>query len=247
MVLHQPHVGAAGPQLTGSRPSGTAVTDPEVGRPVPTTAESLPGPLVVGLDLLTDRERHADDLALACAAALQAGGGRDLTVGTHWAARGEHRHVALVLQVHGLDAAHAAAALTAVTPGLSADATGLTSGGTGLLVGEQFRGAEDLQGVLEEAVRAQRTGTGGRAVVFPGSRDLVGTTTVADVLQCSAIDRVQVLGAAVAAPQTVLVTRDFVRPRWTGGELVLHAQPAAGGVLVPFESPDPTPCCAAHA
>ncbi|MEU7298253.1 hypothetical protein AB0A76_34535 [Streptomyces exfoliatus] len=30
------------------------------------------------------------------------------------------------------------------------------------------------------------------------------------------------------------------------GELVLAAMPAAGGVLVPFEMPDPTPSCADH-
>jgi hypothetical protein len=28
---------------------------------------------------------------------------------------------------------------------------------------------------------------------------------------------------------------------------VLHVQPGAGGTLVPFEVPTPTPCCAAHA
>jgi hypothetical protein len=30
------------------------------------------------------------------------------------------------------------------------------------------------------------------------------------------------------------------------GELVLTAMPAAGDRLVPFETPDRTPCCAAH-
>lgn len=91
-----------------------------------------------------------------------------------------------------------------------------------------------------------RDRSSGRAVVFPGSTTLVGTLTVADVLADTRIDRVRVLGAAEADPGTLLLTRGFVRPRWTNGELVLHVQPAIGGVLVPFETPDPTPCCAAH-
>ncbi|MFE9727753.1 hypothetical protein ACFYQ5_30350 [Streptomyces sp. NPDC005794] len=43
-----------------------------------------------------------------------------------------------------------------------------------------------------------------------------------------------------------MVTREFVRPQWRDGELVLAAMPAVGGTLVPFEVPDPTPCCADH-
>lgn len=42
------------------------------------------------------------------------------------------------------------------------------------------------------------------------------------------------------------MTRDHVRPQWQDGELVLTLMPAVGGVLVPFEVPDPTPCCADH-
>ncbi|MGC0429432.1 hypothetical protein RKD32_005787 [Streptomyces sp. SAI-195] len=48
------------------------------------------------------------------------------------------------------------------------------------------------------------------------------------------------------APDTRLVTRDHVRPHWQDGRLVLAAMPAVGGTLVPFEDPDPTPCCADH-
>ncbi|MFI9759931.1 hypothetical protein ACIHFB_18520 [Streptomyces sp. NPDC051963] len=87
----------------------------------------------------------------------------------------------------------------------------------------------------------------GRAVVYPGVSSLTGTLTVAQVLARSAIDRVTVLGAAgQPAPDARLVTQDHVRPQWTDGELVLTAMPAVGGVLVPFEVPDPTPCCADH-
>jgi hypothetical protein len=87
----------------------------------------------------------------------------------------------------------------------------------------------------------------GRAVLYPGMSQLTGTLTVAEVVSASAIDRVEVLGApGETAPEQRLLTRDFVRPQWRDGELILTAMPAAGGVLVPFEVPDPTPCCADH-
>jgi hypothetical protein len=87
----------------------------------------------------------------------------------------------------------------------------------------------------------------GRAVLFPGAAALTGTTTVGEVRMASAIDRVTVLGTAEPpGSDTVLLTRDHVRPQWQDGALVLVCMPAAGGTLVPFEVPDPTPCCADH-
>ncbi|MCX5413392.1 hypothetical protein [Streptomyces sp. NBC_00059] len=87
----------------------------------------------------------------------------------------------------------------------------------------------------------------GRAVLYPGAAALTGTLTVAELVSRSAIRRVQVLGTADRPdPATPLVTREFVRPHWRDGELVLAAMPAVGGTLVPFEVPDPTPCCADH-
>ncbi|CAM5515197.1 hypothetical protein [Streptomyces aurantiogriseus] len=87
----------------------------------------------------------------------------------------------------------------------------------------------------------------GRAVLYPGADALRGTVTVAEMLSVSAIDRVTVLGAVGPPdPGARLVTRDHVRPQWQDRELVLTAMPAAGGTLVPFEVPDPTPCCADH-
>ncbi|MGI8590955.1 MAG: hypothetical protein ACR2M5_08200 [Nakamurella sp.] len=38
----------------------------------------------------------------------------------------------------------------------------------------------------------------------------------------------------------------LLSPRWESGQLVLHVQPAVGGIWVPFETPNPTPCCAIH-
>ncbi|MEU9734410.1 hypothetical protein [Streptomyces sp. NPDC048002] len=87
----------------------------------------------------------------------------------------------------------------------------------------------------------------GRAVAFPGSAALTGTLTVAELLARSAIDRVTVLGAAGPPDATArLATREHVRPHWQSGTLVLTAMPAAAGTLVPFEVPEPTPCCADH-
>lgn len=87
----------------------------------------------------------------------------------------------------------------------------------------------------------------GRAVAYPGSAALTGTLTIAELLAGSAIDRVTVLGAPdPPPPASRLMTRSHVRPHFQSGELVLSAMPAVGGVLVPFEVPDPTPCCADH-
>ncbi|MFE4052133.1 hypothetical protein [Streptomyces sp. YIM B13518] len=87
----------------------------------------------------------------------------------------------------------------------------------------------------------------GRAVLYPGVSTLTGTLTVAELLAGSAIARVTVLGTPEPpGPDTRVVTRDHVRPQWQRDELVLAATPALGGTLVPFEAPDPTPCCADH-
>ncbi|MFE5814562.1 hypothetical protein ACFQ6S_14315 [Streptomyces sp. NPDC056479] len=87
----------------------------------------------------------------------------------------------------------------------------------------------------------------GRAVLYPGVTALTGTLTIAEVLSRSAIDRVTVLGTpGQPAPDALLMTGDHMRPTWQDSELVLTTMPAVGGTLVPFEVPDPTPCCADH-
>ncbi|MFF1322038.1 hypothetical protein ACFVZZ_21790, partial [Streptomyces chartreusis] len=87
----------------------------------------------------------------------------------------------------------------------------------------------------------------GRAVLYPGVSTLTGTLTVAEVLSRSAIDRVTVLGTpGRPSPDALLMTADHMRPTWQNTELVLTAMPAVGGTLVPFEVPEPTPCCADH-
>jgi hypothetical protein len=89
--------------------------------------------------------------------------------------------------------------------------------------------------------------SGGRSVRFPGWAGIVGSPTVAEVLATTAIDRLEVLGGAAANPADVLRSRDFVRPLWRHGELVLPVLPAGAGAVAPFEVPNPTPCCGEHA
>ncbi|MGN9783333.1 hypothetical protein ACTMTF_18000 [Nonomuraea sp. ZG12] len=86
----------------------------------------------------------------------------------------------------------------------------------------------------------------GRAVLYPGVERLVGTLTVGEVTALSAIERVTRLGGPPPEAETVLETRDFVRPHWQDGVLTLVTMPVAGGRVAPFEVPDPTPCCADH-
>lgn len=93
---------------------------------------------------------------------------------------------------------------------------------------------------------AHRERVGGRAFTFPGSDELTGVTTVGAVLSAGVITRVVALGGSQPDASTPLDTQDFVRPHYIGGELVLRVRPAAGGTLVPFEQPTPTPCCADH-
>jgi len=88
----------------------------------------------------------------------------------------------------------------------------------------------------------------GRAFLFPGVERLTGALTVAELLACSAIERVLVLGVTgEPQPGTLIDTRDFVRPQWMNGRLTLVCTPAARGRIAPFEVPNPTPCCANHA
>jgi hypothetical protein len=70
--------------------------------------------------------------------------------------------------------------------------------------------------------------------------------SVGDILTRSGIERVVVLGGAAPGIDTLVDTRDFVRPQWKDGLLTLMATPAPGGHIAPFEVPNPTPCCADH-
>lgn len=194
--------------------------------------------LVAGIDLLIPRERDADHHVLGMVATLRRCGATAITAATHWARVGTLRHVSLSVE------------LTGIVPNAlwrSLTETAARSGGaSGVLLDARYSGEPELRCVLETTVTAHVSRTSGRVVSFPGSHALVGTLTVADVVARSAIDRVQILGGDAAPAASLLVTRDFVRPRWSGGLLLLDVQPAVAGTLVPFETPTPTPCCASH-
>ena len=104
--------------------------------------------------------------------------------------------------------------------------------------------AEGLAGA-REAAQAHATRTAGRAVVFPGQDLLVGEVPVAEVVERTAVEAVQSLHGDYA-DDAVLVTGGFVRPVFRDGRLVVlvgHADPRR---LLPWELPNPTPCCADH-
>lgn len=105
---------------------------------------------------------------------------------------------------------------------------------------------QPLAGPAEQARAEHVAGRSGRASHFPGRDALRGTLTVADLVAASAIDTVVVLGAPPPGPDTVVDTRDFVRPQWRDGRLTLVTTPASDGRIAPFEVPHPTPCCATH-
>ena len=85
-----------------------------------------------------------------------------------------------------------------------------------------------------------------RLFVFPGHAGLSGTLAVADVLLLSGIDEVRGLAGTTPSLDDLLDTQGFVRPRSQVGRLVLTVRPAENDRFVPFEQPNPTPCCADH-
>jgi len=86
----------------------------------------------------------------------------------------------------------------------------------------------------------------GRAFVFPGMAGLDRVVTVATLLSESAVDDVIGMGGVIARATDRLDTQNHLRPEFTAGRLVLRVRPSVGVELVPFEQPNPTPCCASH-
>lgn len=127
------------------------------------------------------------------------------------------------------------------------------AGGAVLVTAESRAGAVEVVGgglatsAGEDLAALHRERRGGRVFRFPGLDALTGTTTVAEVLQDTAIDDVVMVGhREPLTPDAVLDTQDFVRPHFRDGRLVLVVRPAADGVVTPFEQPNPTPCCTNH-
>ena len=210
---------------------------PGSSRGTATGAGSLLAP-VAALDVLSLSLREADAVAHALVHELHDLGGFDVEIATHVSHSGSLPHHVVTVSVDGLTDHEVHDVLHSV--GLGFDVSGV-------LVDELFDGPPELYDGIEAAVVEHEERTGGRVVVFPGDHLLVGTLTVGQALESSALDRIALITGAEADRETALVTRSFVRPLWERGELVLHTQPAVGGTLVPFETPFPTPCCADHA
>ncbi|MFJ6833693.1 hypothetical protein [Streptomyces sp. NPDC091209] len=198
---------------------------------------------VVGVDTgHTGALREADHLLLALAAEL---GLKDHVLGcTHHVRDGRRPHTALSFAVPSERAARA------IRQRLTEKGSG-PDAGPGVLLGVAFggepHGPDELAAGAAHAAAEHTARTGGRAVLYPGADAVTGVMTVARLLEVSAVDQVTVLGSPEGPdPEAKLVTREHVRPEWRDGRLVLAAMPAAGGTLVPFEVPDPTPCCADH-
>lgn len=85
-----------------------------------------------------------------------------------------------------------------------------------------------------------------RLFAFPGRDNLVGTLAVSDVILLSAIDDVRGLAGSIPSADVRIDTHSFVRPRLQDGRLVLTVRPAEVDGLVPFEQPNPNPCCTDH-
>ena len=85
-----------------------------------------------------------------------------------------------------------------------------------------------------------------RLFVFPGHAGLAGTMTVAELLLVSGIDEVRGLAGTTPSLDDLVDTQEFVRPRRQEGRLVLTVRPADDDRYVPFEQPNPTPCCSDH-
>jgi len=196
--------------------------------------------LVAGVNLLTPTEPEADVVLHRLALQLAARGIANPTLGTHRAQSTDGVHIALSVEIPDIGPVQVWALLQELLPAPQ-------HGSRGISVGDRRSGPTDLQVGAASAAAEHSTRSGGRAAHFPGIDRLTGALTVREVLARSGIERVAVLAGADAEPDTILQTRDFVRPRWIAGQLVLPVQQGPGGTLLPFEVPNPTPCCADHA
>ncbi len=159
---------------------------------------------------------------------------------TRWRTTGEAEHALLSTAREDVDSActHFAASVSAVLVTVEA-------GGVVDVLGGAGSGAHEAD---VERVRALHTGRrGGRLFVFPGCADLVGRMTVGELRGASAVDEVVMIGQRELVPDDQEIdTQGYVRPELADGVARLLVRPAAGGLVIPFEQANPTPCCADH-
>jgi hypothetical protein len=116
----------------------------------------------------------------------------------------------------------------------------------GVVAGDVSFGPDEQTVAASKAAMTHQRRDSGRVILFPGCADMVGVVSASELLSRSAIDALNAIGAGPISDADLIDTRGFVRPHWNDGVLTLDLMPAVGGVLVPFEVPNPTPCCADH-
>lgn len=205
--------------------------------------------VVVGIDLGIGDELDAEAILTALHAELAADW-PGLWIGTYAVSAPGGRHAAFAVELPMESPPDEALALETVSSALTRALAHHAHDGDRwhtaiLVVGTTATADEDQAAGARAAIAAHRTRESGRLVVYPGVERLVAEVTAGDIRATAIDDLVSLCGRPVG-DDTVVITRDFVRPRWAAGRLVLHVQPGPGGCLVPFEEPYPHRCCAAH-
>jgi hypothetical protein len=160
--------------------------------------------------------------------------------------------IACTHMITGGETPHLAVSITAPTGELEDHVRAwCTDHGAGSAFTHPGATAPDLAGpsnlVRGAYVAAVETALGaGRLVRWPGREHAYGVQTAANLRSKAGIDYVEALGGLPITDDTVIDTRDFVRPLRREGQVILQVQPAAGGVLIPFEAEHQQKCCADH-
>jgi hypothetical protein len=102
-----------------------------------------------------------------------------------------------------------------------------------------------VRGAYVAAVEAA-LGTAGRAVRWPGHEQAHGVLPAAELRTRCGIDQLEAVGGLSVTDDSLIDTRDFLRPLRRDGRLILQVQPAAGNLLIPFELQHQQKCCADH-
>jgi hypothetical protein len=206
---------------------------------------------VLGVDAGSRTAAEAEHLLLGLVADLGAGPGAVLC--THAVRQGTPHYAGTVMLPGPVDlpvVPDAGVALLGAGPDPVGDgaefSVGTVPGHAPVAAGVRTGGDPALARNALAAATDRAAGVDGRAVRYPGMDLLTGTVPVADVLEHTAVEEVRVLAGGVLPPDALLDTRDFCRPAYQEGRLVLLVLPAGPGRVAPFEVPNPTPCCAAH-
>jgi hypothetical protein len=102
-----------------------------------------------------------------------------------------------------------------------------------------------VRGAYVAAVEAA-LGTAGRVVHWAGHEQARGILLAKELRIRCGIDDLEAVGGVPITADTLVDTRDFLRPIRRDSRLVLQLQPAAGNLLIPFELQHQQKCCADH-